>query len=129
MVRGGHELEALIGHILTLGVLFSLILLSTGLILYVFQNGGLSLTFDESLVLCGDNIFKVMVPLFEDLLSWGNPSRTFMALGIVMLMATQYVRVVASVLYFSMIRDVKYVGITLFVLTIITLSLLGYITG
>ena len=129
MVRGGHDLEALIGRILTLGVLFSMILLSLGLIVYVFQNGGLNLTFDESLVLSGENIFMVMRPLFKALLSRENPSRTFMALGILMLMVTQYVRVVASVLYFSMIRDLKYVVITLFVLTIITLSLLGYITG
>jgi len=129
MVRDGHDLEVLIGRILTLGVLFSMILLSLGLIVYVFQNGGLNLTFDESLVLSGENIFMVMRPLFKALLSGENPSRTFMALGILMLMVTQYVRVVASVLYFSMIRDLKYVVITLFVLTIITLSLLGYIAG
>jgi len=89
----------------------------------------LNLTFDESLVLSGENIFMVMRPLFKALLSGENPSCTFMALGILLLMVTQYVRVIASVLYFSMIRDLKYVVITLFVLTIITLSLLGYIAG
>ena len=47
-----------------------------------------------------------------------------LGLGIVVLMLTPYVRVVASVLYFGLAKNPKYLLITLFVLLVLTASLL-----
>jgi uncharacterized membrane protein len=46
-----------------------------------------------------------------------------MSLGIMTLMLTPYVRVVAGVIYYGVQKDWKYVGITLFVLAVITTGL------
>jgi len=47
-----------------------------------------------------------------------------LGLGIVVLMLTPYVRVLASVLYFGLVRNPKYLLITFFVLIVLTASLL-----
>ncbi len=47
----------------------------------------------------------------------------FITLGIVVLILTPYIRVIASVIYFGIRKDYKYVIITLFVLTALTISL------
>jgi len=124
MVKDTHSLEGLISHILTLGTLFSITLLTIGLALYVIQIKTLTLTLDDSWIMGGESIFNVIGTLLKDL--WSNRAYTFIASGILLLMLTQYLRVIASAVYFTTIRDWKYVGITLTVLIILTLSLLGY---
>ena len=57
---------------------------------------------------------------------WSNRAYSFMASGILLLMFTQYLRVMASVIYIFMVKDWKYVGVTLTILPILTMSLLGY---
>jgi uncharacterized membrane protein len=46
-----------------------------------------------------------------------------MTLGITTLILTPFARVVASVLYFVWKRNIKYTLITIFVLTVLTISL------
>ena len=124
MVKSPRSLETLISHILALGTLSSIILLTIGLALYVVQTQRLTLILDDRWVLGGESIFNMVEILLKDL--WSNRAYTFMAAGILLLMLTQYLRVVASATYFFTVRDWKYVGITLSVLIILTLSLLGY---
>jgi len=47
----------------------------------------------------------------------------FMTAGIMVLILTPYIRVIASVIYFGWEKNFKYVLITLFVLVVVTLSL------
>ena len=124
MVRNAQRLESIISHILTLGTFVSLTLLVIGLVNYASQTQGLSLTLDSSWALGGESIFNAVETLLKHL--WSNRAYTFMAAGILLLMLTQYLRVVASATYFFTVRDWKYVGITLSVLIILTLRLLGY---
>jgi len=124
VVKGPRSLEALISHILTLGTISSITLLIVGLALYVTETKTLTLTLESSWIMGGETIFNVIEVLLKDLRS--NRAYSFMASGILLLMLTQYLRVLASATYFFTVGDWKYVGITLSVLTILTLSLLGY---
>jgi len=53
----------------------------------------------------------------------GATPLSLIALGIVLLMVTPYLRVLASVLYFTVERNPKYALISLFVLAVLTISL------
>jgi uncharacterized membrane protein len=58
---------------------------------------------------------------------FGNPDyASLMALGLVLLMLTPYLRVVASAVYFAFSRNYKYVAITLIVLAMLTASLIAH---
>ena len=124
MVKSASSLENRTSHILTVGTFSSIISLVIGLVLYMTQTQTLTLTLDDIWILRGESIFNVIEVLLKDL--WSNQAYTFMASGILILMFTQYVRVIASATYFFAVKDWKYVSITLAVLTILTLSLLGY---
>ncbi len=126
MVRG-RNIEDIISTLLTVGVFASVLLMFIGLTLYLRNSMNLELSLSDEWALSGAHIFDVFNSVLAKLVSMENLPYAFMALGVLMLMFTQYIRVLASVVYFSVIRDWKYVGITAFVLTILTLSLLGYI--
>ncbi len=107
-----------IGWILQGGVLLSTAVIVLGLLLAVLRPGGYSL--QRALV------FPVTLSqIAAGLLVW-QPQAVIM-LGLLLLIATPIIRVVASMVAFSFERDRKYVIITLLVLAILMLSLLlGY---
>jgi uncharacterized membrane protein len=123
MVKRKNDIEDLISHILTFGVIFSIIFLSIGVIIYLIQTKEIIL--EENWTLKGENLFIVLINIFNKIFQ-NNLSYTFMAIGILLLMLTQYIRVIVSVAYFSIIKDWKYVVITLIVFIILTLSIIGY---
>jgi len=109
---------------LTLGTLSSVILLAIGLGLYIVQTRSLTPTLEDSWILGRENLFHIVEVMLKAL--WSNRAYSFMASGILLLMFTQYLRVMASVIYIFMVKDWKYVGVTLTILPILTMSLLGY---
>lgn len=115
-------LELLISKILRYGVLASLILLSAGIIAYYFLEGTIELRLDS--------IWKVETPNFFTFILYSFPKQSasymLLSLGIFALMLTPYLRVVASTVYFALIKDTKYLFITALVLVIITASLLRF---
>jgi uncharacterized membrane protein len=123
MVKRKNDFEDLISHILTFGVIFSIIFLLIGVIIYLIQTKEIVL--EENWVLKGENLFMVLINIFNKIFQ-NNLSYTFMAIGILLLMLTQYIRVIVSVAYFSIIKDWKYIVITLIVFIILTLSIIGY---
>lgn len=125
MVSGIRDLEVLISRLLTFGVFISIFLIGVGVGLYVVQTGGLNLILSEEWVLKDHTLFDVFRDIADMIFSWSNMSFVFMSLGILMLMLTQYIRVILSVVYFFFVGDWKYVVITLIVFTILTLSLLN----
>jgi len=127
MVKRNYSIEDLISMLLTIGVFISVILMSIGVTLYLIQSMNLELSLSDEWALSGSHIFEVFNLILIKLFSMENLPYALMAIGILMLILTQYIRVLASVIYFLIIRDWKYVAITAFVLTILTLSLLGYI--
>ncbi|HXW37976.1 MAG TPA: DUF1634 domain-containing protein [Nitrososphaerales archaeon] len=118
-----RRLETAISWILKIGVVSSGILAASGLILAYLQTGSANLTLSPQWQVPTRSFFSFVFEAGPSLTS--NPSpMNIVALGIVLLMLTPYTRVVASVIYFGKVRDVKYLCITLLVLIIITSSLL-----
>lgn len=111
------KLQAVIGNLLRVGVFSALVLVVLGLILYIFQHPGLNTGYAE----------------FRDLpFSFGTWFRSLldfrgeavMALGIMCLVVTPFLRVVVSVRAFQKEGDRLYVLIGLSVLMIIIFSML-----
>lgn len=119
-------LEDVIGYILIIGVVTSLIMESAGLVLYTVNKGtvGIDLSDSEARVRSRD-FFAYIIDVVASVLS--NPSyASVMALGLVLLMLTPYLRVVASVVYFALSYNYKYVVTTLIVLAMLTASLIAH---
>jgi len=125
MVNSIRELEVLISRLLTFGVFLSIFFVSIGVGLYLMQTGGLTLALGDEWFLKGETVFDVLSNIIGKLFSWSDLSFVFMSMGILLLMLTQYIRVIMSVIYFIFIKDWKYVAITLAVFIILTLSLLN----
>ncbi|MCR4394254.1 MAG: DUF1634 domain-containing protein [Dehalococcoidales bacterium] len=116
------RLDSVISYILIIGLVASLILIITGLILYCLQ-GNLEIQLEKPEVyIQGNNFFTFLGGLLSGSFQT-NTAIFFMTLGIAVLILTPFIRVLASVFYFVVIRDAKYIAITLFVLIVLTISL------
>lgn len=124
MIKNMSNLRDLMSYILTFGVLLSIIFLSIGVSIYSIQTR--EITLEEKWTLKGENLFIVLNSIISNINLQSDLSYIFMAIGIIILMLTQYIRVIISVAYFSIMKDFKYVAITLIVLIILTLSMIGY---
>jgi len=119
-------LEEVIGYILIIGVTTSLIIESAGLALYVVGKGAIEIDLsDPEAYVRSRDFFAYIIDVVSSVL--GNPNYVdVMALGLVLLMLTPYLRVVASVVFFAFSRNYKYVVITLIVLAMLTVSLIAH---
>jgi len=117
----GRDLETIISYILTIGVLVSLAVEAVGLGFYATTES-LQVDFTSRWQTSGNDFFAYA---WGTLLSLGEGATplSLIALGIVLLMVTPYLRVLASVLYFTVGRNPKYAVISLFVLAVLTVSL------
>jgi len=111
-----------ISWILRVGVTVSLALELAGVILYTIQTGNQSLDLSAAWQFKGGNFFDFASTTVTSIGSSLSPLNV-MSLGVMILMLTPYVRVVAGVIYYGVQKDWKYVGITLFVLAVITTGL------
>ena len=121
---GGEEKEfaAELSYILIGGVGLSFAIEVAGLVWYYVQTGGLTFDFSSQWQLTGASFFSYLARLFSNISTGGGPL-TLMAVGIVTLMLTPYIRVVASAIHFGATRNLKYLFFTIFVLAVLTLSL------
>jgi uncharacterized membrane protein len=117
-------LELAISYILIVGVVVSIVIEMVGMLSYYYANRDLSVAFRPEFALQGHDFFTYSESTFRvvRVSSW-SPLQ-ILSLGLVLLMLTPYIRVVASVIYFGWVKNVKYLSITLFVLIILTASLL-----
>jgi uncharacterized membrane protein len=120
----GAKLEPILSWILIGGVLASLVAETFGLALDYAQTGSVTITLTSAWNVHSINFFSYVTTSLPPLLA-GRSAVGFVALGIILLMLTPYVRVVASVIYYGATKDYRYFGITLLVLVIITISLLA----
>lgn len=111
-----------ISWILRIGVTVSLALESAGVLLNYIQTGNQSLDLSAAWQFKGGNFFDFATSTVRAIGAAPSPL-DIMSLGIMTLMLTPYVRVIAGVVYYGVQKDWKYVGITLFVLTVITTGL------
>jgi uncharacterized membrane protein len=117
----GRDLETVISYILMIGVLVSLAVEVVGLGYYATTES-LQVDFTSRWQTSGNDFFAYA---WGTLLSLGVGATpvTLISLGIVLLMVTPYLRVLASLLYFTVERNPKYALISLFVLAVLTISL------
>jgi uncharacterized membrane protein len=120
---GDSGLETGISYLLIIGVIISLILEIAGMVLFYLSNHSLTILQDGSVFIRGRDFFTFIVDQFG-----GNHPQgiglQLMTIGIIVLILTPFIRLVASVIYFGWEKNLKYVIITLFVLVVITLSLI-----
>lgn len=111
-----------ISWILRIGVTVSLALELAGVLLYTIQTGNQSLDLSTEWQFKGGNFFNFASSTVTAVGTTLSPLN-IMSLGVMILMLTPYVRVVAGVIYYGVQKDWRYVGITLFVLAVITTGL------
>jgi len=110
----------MVGSILLVGILLSLTLIVAGLVWHWALAGHLQ--FDYTVT--GMNLFQFVLADARRLASGIIQPQLAISTGIVVLMLTPYVRVLASMLYFALIEhNWKYTLFTGFVLGVLTYSL------
>ena len=115
-------LQTGIGWILRAGVIASLVLESTGILLKYLQTGDSSIGLTSQWLATGGNFFGFASSTFGSVVAGATPFG-LTALGVIVLLLTPYARIVAAVVYYTFERDWKYVSITLFVLAVVTCGL------
>lgn len=119
-----NRLDAAISYVLISGVLASVVIEIIGIANYYSATGSLAILFQPNQTLRGANFFTYSTNLLTQLSMGQWAPMQLLSLGIVLLMITPYVRALISVIYFGFTRNLKYLFITLFVLIILTTSLL-----
>ena len=119
-----EKLELVISYILIVGVIGSVAVETLGILTYYYFNGNLNIVFRPQYVLKGANFFTFTRAIFLESVHGTWTPFLILSLGMVLLMITPYIRVVASVIYFGLVKNLKYLFITLFVLVVLTTSLL-----
>jgi uncharacterized membrane protein len=119
---GAATLEGLISYILITGVVISLFLEAAGLVLFFRSSGSLAICHENRIILRANDFFALLGRLFSA--PYSSRSIRLMTLGIAVLILTPYIRAVLSVIYFASVRNFTYLAVTLFVLIILTVSLL-----
>lgn len=117
--------EVLISRLLRTGVVLSLLLLVGGLVLtFIRHPGYLSDPAEYRKLLRNGDFPHTLSAVWSELCSLRG--RAVMTLGLLVLIATPVLRVIASVVLFALQRDWRYVGITSTVLAVLlTAFLLG----
>ncbi len=114
------DMESLVGYILLTGVLLSVVLLTVGFVWRWVRVG--NLRFEHSIV--GMNFFEFLRSTLRQMASQAFRPRLLLNMGIAVLMLTPFVRVLASVFYFTFAEhNWKYTFFTGFVLAVLTYSL------
>jgi uncharacterized membrane protein len=114
------KMDVLVGTILLAGVLLSMILVVVGMFWKWKHTGSVQVNYP----LKGMNLFQLVVQEIHLTVHGDLRPRLFINLGIVVLMLTPYLRVMASVGYFfSVLKNWKYTLFTSIVLIVLTYSL------
>lgn len=115
-----HMMETMVGYILQVGVMISAALLLAGYAWHFFSTGNFS--FDYSIA--GMNLYDFAVLEISQVAAGAFRPRLLVSMGIVVLLLTPLVRVMASMLFFAVVaRNLKYALFTLFVLAVLAHSL------
>jgi uncharacterized membrane protein len=122
---GETRLEDGVSYVLIAGVVVSLILEVAGMILFFQAFHSFTISEGSTVFVRGRDFFAFLGRLLFET-SRQMIALRLMMLGIAVLILTPYVRAVMSVIYFVATKNVKYTIITLFVLVILTISLMAH---
>jgi len=117
------KLETIVSYLIIFGVAVSVVLEVVGIVLYYGAYGTLEISSSPNFYITGENFFVFVIEKFSNLFVSEN-ALLFMTLGIIVLILTPYTRAITSFIYFSWEKNSKYMLITLFVLVVLTISLL-----
>jgi uncharacterized membrane protein len=115
-----ERVEQIIGNLLRVGVLISALVVLSGGVLYLYQDGRKPAP-PEQVIKGEPGPFRRVLDVFRDVRDLRGEG--FIELGLLLLIATPIARVLFSVVAFSLERDLVYVLITLLVLGILLGSL------
>lgn len=112
-----------ISWILRIGVSLSVVFEASGLLLNYLETGSSTLVLTDAWRIRGGDFFDFAYSAGGSLFT-GLNAFALVSTGIVILMLTPYLRVLAAVVYYAVERDWKYVAITSTVFTLITVALI-----
>ncbi len=119
------DIQLLIGNVLRWGVIIAMLIVFCGGLIYVYRHGHETASYH---IFNGEPDFlKSIKGIFNGVSE--IKGRAIIQTGIIVLIATPIVRILLSVFSFLLEKDYLYVGITLIVLCIITISMLSGIGG
>ena len=121
---GESRLETIISWLLIVGVIISLLLEIAGVVIYYRSYHQLAISQDPPVFIQGKNFFTFIYDQFRS--GQGGAALRVMTAGLIILMLTPYLRVIVSAFYFSREKNFKYVVITLFVLIVLTITLIKH---
>lgn len=122
---GETKLETGVSHVLITGVIVSLLLEVAGMLLFYGTFHSVAIDRGSAMTLRGQDFFTFFGRLLLER-SELTPAVRLLMLGIAVLILTPYARAIMSVVYFALTKNVKYVIITLFVLVVLTVSLITH---
>lgn len=117
------KLGTIVSYLIIFGVAVSVVLEVVGIALYYGAYGTLEFSSSPNVYITGENFFVFVIEKFSNLFV-SESALLFMTLGIIVLILTPYTRAITSFIYFSWEKNSKYMLITLFVLVVLTISLL-----
>ena len=123
---GEDRLDTVISYILIVGVTISVLIEALGIVSYYYSYGNWEVLFQPQFTMKGDDFFSYSVTTFQSFVLGSWTPIHILGFGLVLLMFIPYVRVAASVAYYGLAKDMKYLAITLVVLVILTASLLTH---
>lgn len=120
IARRQWRMDTLVGTLLMIGVIISLALVTAGLVWSYLRTGQLELAYH----IVGMNFFQFTLATLAALVQGQFSPPLLVNAGIVVLMATPFLRVLASMVYFvAILKNAKYAVFTTFVLLVLTWSL------
>ena len=121
--NSGRVPESSVVYVLIGGLVLSMAVEVIGILAYYAQSGGFDYQFTPQWQMTGADFFSYSFSLGASMKGVPDPI-AIMALGVVLLMLTSYARVFATLLHFAFAKNLKYAVISLFVFTVLTVTLL-----
>jgi uncharacterized membrane protein len=122
---GDKDMQVIIGNLLRGGVLLSTLIVILGGIVYLWRHGE---QLPEYKTFHGQPMaFRTIPGIFQSVFE--GKGRGIIQLGVLVLIATPFVRVAFSIFGYFREKDYLYMGVTLLVLGIILFSMMGGLGG
>ena len=98
------KFEKIISYLLLGGIIISILLEVIGVALLYHSSGNLNISHEPGVYIKGHDFFSFIYQQFQNIRTI-KPAILFMTMGIVVLILTPYMRVIASFLFFSWQRN------------------------
>jgi uncharacterized membrane protein len=121
--NGQSRLDRIIIGLLITGVMVSILLEIIGIVLFCHSHGSLTISSETTAFIHGRDL-SFLAHHLSTMVGKQGIDIFFMTLGIIVLIMTPFIRVIVSIAYFAIERDIKFFFITLFVFVVLLISLL-----